>query len=252
MITKLTVTKLDEPRENGIVGFATATFDDTFLMNSISIRQKQDGSGLYVRLPQRKTKDGNYIDVAHPLTYDARQEMNKLILDCYQKGITNYDAHTLGIQDLDRNTVHIDAQNCLKYEQGKFGNTLARMDVVVNDMVIHNAKLYSNNNGEIGLSLPNYRDSKGNYHSICIPTDKAAFQELKTAAINEYKAEYSFKECTPAELKAIKDVGISVKEKQLPEGTFSVKFNSADTQRINNTLQAFAAAAKQSANPVIN
>ncbi|MGN0462463.1 MAG: septation protein SpoVG family protein [Ruminococcus sp.] len=237
MVTKLSVSKLDEPTDKGIVGFATATFDDTVTVNSITIREKQDGSGLYVRMPQRKTTNGQYIDVAHPLNGDTRKEMNNLILDCYEKGISQYD----GTHMADRNTVKVEAQNCIKYEPGKYGNALGRLDIVVNDMVIHNAKLFANRNGEVNLFLPNYKDSKGEYHSICIPSNKDAYQEIKIAALKEYNTEYKYQECTPEQAEQIKDVGINVKKRDLKNGNVSVKFNANDEQRINNTLQALAA-----------
>lgn len=238
MITNLTVTRLNEPRSNGIVGFATATFDKTFTVNSISIRQNQMDGNLYVRMPQRRTQNGTYIDVCHPLSANTRNELNRLVLDCFnknQKSYTNLEEQF----STNRQGVSVSAQNCVKYNTAETqSNVLGRMDLVVGDMVIHNAKLYANANGEPQLSLPSYKDSKGDYHGIVIPTDKAAFQELRNVAINEYNTEYKFLECSPEDIQALKEnTNLRIKTKELSNGNIAIKFNAKDMKKINDVLQ---------------
>lgn len=230
MITKLKITPLAEPRENGIVGFATATFSDTVTVNSISIRQKADKSGLYVRMPMKKTTDGNYIDVVHPISTDSRKALNDAILLAYESG--NY------IQDFpqENHNTKISAQNCVKYAEGKYGNAIGRVDVVVDDMVIHNCRICMTENGEPTINLPSYKDKEGNYHSICVPHDKEAYQSIRNASMEEYNTEYMFKDVTPKEIEALKktDIPIKIREKY---STAAIKFNANDLQRVENAIK---------------
>lgn len=238
MITNLTVTRLNEPRDNGIVGFATATFDKTFTVNSISIRQNQLDGNLYVRMPQRRTQNGTYIDVCHPLSANTRNELNRLIIDCFNNNQKSYTSLEEQFSTNHRD-VSVSAQNCVKFNTAETqSNVLGRMDLVVGDMVIHNAKLYVNANGEPQLSLPSYKDSKGDYHGIVIPTDKAAFQELRNVAINEYNTEYKFLECSPKEIQALKEnTNLRIKTKELSNGNIAIKFNAKDFKKINDIIQ---------------
>jgi DNA-binding cell septation regulator SpoVG len=143
-ITKLTVTPLQGPK-NGVVAVATATFYDAVTINSITVNQGKNG--LFVRMPQKKTQQGQYIDIAHPLSSELRKAINSTILNAYQsKEYKQQNSYT--------NQINIEAQNCVKYEQGKYGNALARMDIVFGDMVIHNAKLINNTDNKPFVALP--------------------------------------------------------------------------------------------------
>lgn len=230
MITKLRITPLDEPRENGIVGFATATFNNTFTLNSISIREKADKTGLYVRLPMKKTTDGQYVDVVHPINAESRKVMSDTILKAFEQG--DY------LQDFQQERVatKISAQNCVKYPEGKYGNAIGRVDVIVNDMVIHNCRLSMNENGEPRVNMPGYKDKDGNYHSLCVPHDKEAYQEITLASMKEYNTEYMFREVSPQELDALKNTDIPIKMRE-KNGVTAIKFDVKDAQRVDNALK---------------
>lgn len=229
MITKLKVTALDTPKENGIVGFATATFNDTFTVNSITIREKADKTGLFVRMPMKKTTDGNYTDVVHPINKETRQSLNNMIIDAYESG--NY------VQEFPCNKeTSITAQNCVKYTEGKYGNAIGRVDVVIDDMVIHNCRLSMNEHGEPSVAFPSWKDKEGNHHSICVPHSKEAYQEIKLASLQEYNTEYSFKEVSPNELEALKNTDIPIKMRE-KNGVTAIKFNANDTQRVENAIK---------------
>jgi stage V sporulation protein G len=46
--------------------------------------------GFFVAMPSKKRKDGTFRDIAHPINRDTRVEMEKAILNAYQKetGVT--------------------------------------------------------------------------------------------------------------------------------------------------------------------
>ena len=230
MITNLRITPLEEPR-NDIVGFATATFDDTFTVNSITIRQKQDKSGYYVRMPQKKTQNGNYIDVAHPLSPETRQQMNNLIINSFQNNNLKQDFNLTS-------SVNVSAQNCVKYTPGKYGNALGRLDIVVNDMVIHNCKVIAKGTGEPYISMPNFKDREGNFHSLVVPSSKEAYKEMTIEAMREYNTEYMVDKCNAEQLKALEETDIKFSAKATKGDNFAIKFNADDVQRVQNVLKA--------------
>lgn len=62
--------------------FASVNIGDAFAVHGIKIVEGE--KGLFVSMPQRKEGE-DYKDVFHPITAEAREEMNKQILDAYEQ-----------------------------------------------------------------------------------------------------------------------------------------------------------------------
>ena len=81
-ITEVRIRKLSV--DGKLKAYATVTFDDCFVVHNIKII---DGtSGLFIAMPSRKTADGAYMDVAHPISPDFRNELQDVILKEYNAG----------------------------------------------------------------------------------------------------------------------------------------------------------------------
>lgn len=227
-ITKFTITPLQEPQSN-VVAVASATFYDTYTVNSITICKGESGN-LYVRMPQKRTNQGNYIDVTHPLNAGTRQDINNTLINAFSVG--NFHQET----PMTERPV-ISAQNSVKFPSGQYGNILGRMDIVVNDMVIHNCKMAVNRNSEIPkLLMPTYKDKHGEFHSIAVPANSDSFKAMNDAALSEYNAEYSFKSLDDSALSVLKDSGIKFTAHKNAQGENVVKFKTADLQKINAAI----------------
>lgn len=239
MITKITITPMNSPM-NGIVAFAHITVDDVVNINSITVRLKQDGKGLYVRMPQKKTTNGNYIDVAHPMSKEGRATLNAAVLGAYKKACENgINKQEYGVPE--NYKLEISARNCVKYEPGKFGNALGRLDITVGDMVIHNCRVYLSKDGNMNISMPMYQDKEGQYHAIVVPSDKAAYNELRSTAVNEYNINYVVRKVSEQELDALKnntDIDFQAKE---TNGEIAIRFKAEDAQRVDNCLKVVQA-----------
>lgn len=61
---------------------ASVTFDNDFVVHDIKIIEGQ--SGLFIAMPSRKTPDGEYRDVAHPINSDMRGKLQGVILEQYE------------------------------------------------------------------------------------------------------------------------------------------------------------------------
>jgi stage V sporulation protein G len=63
--------------------YVTVTFDDCFVVHNVKIIEGK--SGRFIAMPSRKTKTGEYKDVAHPINSDFRQTLQEKILQAYSQ-----------------------------------------------------------------------------------------------------------------------------------------------------------------------
>jgi stage V sporulation protein G len=70
--------------EGKLKAYVTVTFDDCFVVHNVKIIEGK--SGVFIAMPSRKTRVGEYKDVAHPIHPEFRAEMQKQILDKYDSG----------------------------------------------------------------------------------------------------------------------------------------------------------------------
>ncbi len=61
---------------------ATITFDDCFVVRDIKVIDGQNG--LFVAMPSRKSADGQFRDVAHPIRQDFRDVIESKIIDVFK------------------------------------------------------------------------------------------------------------------------------------------------------------------------
>lgn len=65
--------------------FATIVFNDAFVVSDIKII---DGpQGLFVAMPSRRRRDGKFRDVAHPVNQEVRDEIERVLLELYERVI---------------------------------------------------------------------------------------------------------------------------------------------------------------------
>ncbi|AEE90301.1 regulator required for spore cortex synthesis (stage V sporulation) [Tepidanaerobacter acetatoxydans Re1] len=61
------------------------TFNDEFVVHDIRIIEGQNG--LFIAMPSRRTPDGKFKDVAHPISAEARAKIQETILNHYHSEI---------------------------------------------------------------------------------------------------------------------------------------------------------------------
>ena len=79
-ITEITVTLRNEEK---LKAFVNVTFDDQFVIRGMKIIK--GSNGFFVSMPSRKMPDGSFRDVAHPITKEFRQFIEKIILEKYNQ-----------------------------------------------------------------------------------------------------------------------------------------------------------------------
>jgi stage V sporulation protein G len=70
--------------EGKLKAYVTITFDDCFVVHNVKIIEGK--SGIFIAMPSRKTRAGEYKDVAHPIQPEFRAELQRRILDRYDSG----------------------------------------------------------------------------------------------------------------------------------------------------------------------
>ena len=60
---------------------ASITIDDCFCIHDIKVIEGQNG--LFIAMPSRKTPDGEYRDIAHPINSETRERLQELVLERY-------------------------------------------------------------------------------------------------------------------------------------------------------------------------
>jgi stage V sporulation protein G len=69
--------------EGKLRAVASVVFEGQFVVHDI--RVIEGTNGFFVAMPQRKTPEGDYRDVAHPITAEAREQVQKAVLDAYAR-----------------------------------------------------------------------------------------------------------------------------------------------------------------------
>ena len=79
-ITDVRLRKVGE--EGKLKAIASVTFDDEFVVHDIKVLE--GNQGFFVSMPSRKTPDGQYKDVAHPINTETREQLNKVVLEAFE------------------------------------------------------------------------------------------------------------------------------------------------------------------------
>jgi len=79
-ITDVRIRKIDS--ESKMKAVASVTFDNEFVVHDIKIIESQNG--MFIAMPSRKTPDGEFKDIAHPINADMRERIQTAILDKYE------------------------------------------------------------------------------------------------------------------------------------------------------------------------
>jgi stage V sporulation protein G len=70
--------------EGKLKAYVTVTFDDCLVVHNVKIIEGKNG--VFIAMPSRKTRAGEYKDVAHPIHPEFRTELQNKILEKYDSG----------------------------------------------------------------------------------------------------------------------------------------------------------------------
>ena len=70
-------------KEGKMKAVVSITIDDEFVVHDIKVIEGE--KGLFIAMPSRMASDGEYRDIAHPINSSTREQIQRLILDAYDK-----------------------------------------------------------------------------------------------------------------------------------------------------------------------
>ena len=82
-ITDVRIRKISS--EGKMKAIVSVTFDDEFVIHDIKVIDGQ--AGLFIAMPSRKTPDGEFKDIAHPIHTEAREKIQTAILKAYEDAL---------------------------------------------------------------------------------------------------------------------------------------------------------------------
>ncbi len=81
-VTEVRIRKVEG--DGKLKAYVTVTFDDCFVVHNVKIIDGK--TGLFIAMPSRKTSNGEYKDVAHPISPEFRNAIQDQILAEYNAG----------------------------------------------------------------------------------------------------------------------------------------------------------------------
>lgn len=80
-ITDVRVRKV--AKEGKMRAVVSITIDNEFVIHDIKVIEGE--KGLFIAMPSRKSSDGEYRDIAHPINSGTREMIQSLILEKYEQ-----------------------------------------------------------------------------------------------------------------------------------------------------------------------
>ena len=77
---RVRIVKKDDSKLKAV---ASITFDECFVVHDIKVIEGTEGC--FIAMPSRKTADGEYKDIAHPIKTETREELIKVILAAFEE-----------------------------------------------------------------------------------------------------------------------------------------------------------------------
>ena len=82
-ITDVRVRKV--AKEGKMKAVVSITIDDEFVVHDIKVIEGE--KGLFIAMPSKKATDREYRDIAHPINSSTRENLQRVILESYEKAL---------------------------------------------------------------------------------------------------------------------------------------------------------------------
>ena len=87
-ITDVRVRKIT--KEGKMKAVVSITLDDEFVVHDIKVIEGE--KGMFIAMPSKPTANGEHRDTAHPINSTTRDNMQKIILEAYEKALSDPEA----------------------------------------------------------------------------------------------------------------------------------------------------------------
>jgi stage V sporulation protein G len=84
---KITEVKVFCVNEDRLKAYVSITLDECFVIRDLKVIRGNEG--LFVAMPSKKRKDGQFKDIAHPLNQETRDMIEKAVFGAYEDEVKN-------------------------------------------------------------------------------------------------------------------------------------------------------------------
>lgn len=84
---RITEVKIFPVNEERLKAYVTITLENCFVVRDLKVIQGPQG--LFVAMPSKKRKDGQFRDIAHPLNQETRQMIEDMVFEAYEKELSS-------------------------------------------------------------------------------------------------------------------------------------------------------------------
>lgn len=93
---KITEVKVFPVNEERLKAYVTITIENCFVVRDLKIIKGNEG--LFVAMPSKKRKDGQFKDIAHPLNQETRAEIERAVFAAFEAEVRSMGANLDAIQ----------------------------------------------------------------------------------------------------------------------------------------------------------
>lgn len=86
----ITEVKVFPVNEDRLKAYASITIDNCFVVRDLKVIQGP--TGLFVAMPSKKRKDGQFRDIAHPLNQQTREDIENAVFAAYEAELKSMGA----------------------------------------------------------------------------------------------------------------------------------------------------------------
>ena len=97
---EITEVKVFPVNEERLKAYVTITVDNCFVVRDLKVIF--GNNGLFVAMPSKKRKDGQFKDIAHPLNQETREMIENAVFDAYKKEV---EAMGESVSSIDRDEI---------------------------------------------------------------------------------------------------------------------------------------------------
>ena len=93
---EITEVKVFPVNEDRLKAYVSITIDDSFVVRDLKIIEGTNG--LFVAMPSKKRKDGQFKDIAHPLNQETRAMIEQRVFEAYEAEVRSMGESLESIQ----------------------------------------------------------------------------------------------------------------------------------------------------------
>ena len=174
--------------ENGgnVKALANVVINGEIAVNGVKVMEGE--KGLFVAMPSKKV-GGEFVDVAHPITDKAYEQISTAVLTDYSKLISSGEKTLKNELATDKTKAATSQIDVTLHAVNGGKSVAAAGQVKIDDcFVIKDVKVVKTADKPEFTAMPSYQNQNGRYVDIANPITTAMHQKLNEAVISKFKA----------------------------------------------------------------